>query len=75
MKSINTYVLSEAKSPEGFVLGYVRNGIKIAKLNSDRSVYVNALQYTKGSSSDKIEVILKDGIKTHIIKSDLDIKF
>lgn len=76
MKSIKSYdSLLESTVPNGYVKGKVKGNIKIAKLNPDRSVFVNALQYTRGGDSDKIEVILNDGVKTTIVKSDLDIKF
>lgn len=79
MKPIKSYnFLLESKLPDGYVLGYLKDNAKldkINKVNKDRSVFVNALQYTKGGPSDKIDVILKDDIKINIIKSDLVIKF
>ena len=76
MKSIKSYEsLPLSQIPDGYVVGYVKDNIKLAKVNVDRSVLVNALQYTKGGNSDKVDVILKDGVKTSIVKSDLDIKF
>lgn len=77
MKNIKSYdnFINESKIPEGYVIGYVKQNVKLAKLPSDRMVYVKALDYTTSGESEKIEIIIKDNIKTQIVKSYLDVKF
>jgi hypothetical protein len=76
MKPIKTYNnLNESSAPDGYITGYVKRNVNIANINPNRSVFVDALQYTRGGDSDKIRIILKNGIKSTIVKSDLDIKF
>ncbi len=75
---LTTYTewLNEAKTNEAsetHVNATVNSTIK--SLKKGDIVKVNALQYTKGGDTDKIEIILSNGKKDMVEKKFLDVKF
>jgi len=64
--------LNEAKSPDSYVNATVNAQIK--SLKKGDVVKVDALQYTKGGDSDKMDVIMPNGKKETIEKKFLEVK-
>ncbi len=64
--------LNESKSEE-FVNATLTSPFNVYKKGD--IVKVNALQYTKGGNSDKVEILLSNGKKDLIEKKFLEVKF
>lgn len=62
-------------SKEGFVSAVINASLKMIGFGKGEEVQINALQYTKGKDSDKIECINKKGQATTIEKYYLTVKF
>ena len=64
--------LNEAKAPDSYVNATVNAQVK--SLKKGDIVKVDALQYTKGGDSDKMDVIMPNGKKETIEKKFLEVK-